>query len=55
MSMGATSQGMLLCSHLVRICGDVVGPKYPLVSAINGRRMPKNSLDLVPHGEWGNP
>ena len=30
-------------SHSVRICGDVVGPKYALMSIVNGRGMPKSS------------
>lgn len=46
MSVGATSYGMLLYSYLVRIYGDSVGPKYPLVFVVNGRRMPKSSLAI---------
>ena len=42
MLVGATPQGMLLCSHLVQICGNTVCPKYPLVSVINGKGMPKS-------------
>ena len=33
---------MLLCSHLMRIYGNVVGPKCPFVSVVNRRRMPKS-------------
>ena len=34
-------QGILLYSHSVWICGDAVGLKYPLVSVVNGRGMPR--------------
>ena len=37
---------MLLCSHLMQIYDDAVGSKFPLVSAVNGRGMPKRSLAI---------
>ena len=43
MSIAGGHVPILLCSHSVRICGDVVGPKYPLVSVVNGKGMPKSS------------
>ena len=46
MLVGATPKGMLLCNHSVRICGDAIGLKYPLVSTVNGREMPKSSLAI---------
>ena len=38
---------MLPYNHSVRICGDVVGPKYPFLSAVNGRGIPKSSLAIL--------
>lgn len=34
------------CSHSVQICGDAVGPKYVLMSSVNGRGMSKGSQDI---------
>ena len=38
---------MLPYSHLVQICGDIVGPKYPFMFAVIGRGMPKSSLAIL--------
>ena len=46
MLVGATPKGMLLCNHSMRICGDAIGLKYPLVSTVNGREMPKSSIAI---------
>ena len=35
-----------LSIHSVRIYGDAMGPKYPLMSAVNGKGMPKNLLAI---------
>ena len=47
LSVGTTLQGMLPFSYLVRICGDAIGLKYPFVSIVNGRGMPKSSQAIL--------
>ena len=42
-SVDTTLQGMLPCNHSVRICGDVVGPKYALMPSVSEKGMPKSS------------